>query len=102
MTTDVWTLNYEERLLTHHSGLTLRFRGCPGSANFGFMPEWIPQELSCLELARLMREGVAYYTESLNETVPFAPPGLGARSRERAPTRRVLPFKAPAAANIRY
>jgi hypothetical protein len=65
MKNEVWSVDLNNKLVTHQSGLALSFRGSPGTDAFGFALEAIPQDLSCLELARLMRLGVDYYIRSV-------------------------------------
>lgn len=67
MDRDQWQVDVLRRVVAHPSGLVLRFQGKPGTDYFGCNPLVIPENLSPLELARLIRLGVEYFTQAATE-----------------------------------
>lgn len=65
MDANTWQLDERKRVLAHSSGLVLRFQGTPGTNSFGFNPLVIPEGMPPLELARLIRLGVNFFSQSL-------------------------------------
>ena len=56
-----WQLDKDKKHLKHTSGLTIEFRGLPGSAHFEGIPSNIPQDMTMLDVARLVRSGFDFY-----------------------------------------